>query len=171
MKKIFCFMAMTFCFFSLKAENTAFEQLAAVENSYIEEVLADNYFATSKFTDRDYLISTFIAENQKKFYPVDLVMLKDDLQNMSETELMTLASTNFKDPTVSMVLSVLLGGLGADRFYIGNPGLGVLKLITGGGLGIWWIIDMCIIMDKTKEANKKELAETLTLQNAMLGNK
>lgn len=171
MKKIFCFMAMTFCFFSLKAENTAFEQLAAVGNSYIEEVLADNYFATSKFTDRDYLISTFIAENQKKFYPADLIMLKDDLQNMSETELMTLASTNFKDPTVSMVLSVLLGGLGADRFYIGNPGLGVLKLITGGGLGIWWIIDMCIIMDKTKEANKKELAETLTLQNAMLGNK
>ena len=53
MKKIFCFMAMTFCFFSLKAENTAFEQLAAVENSYIEEVLADNYFATSKFTDHD----------------------------------------------------------------------------------------------------------------------
>jgi TM2 domain-containing membrane protein YozV len=90
---------------------------------------------------------------------------------MSETELMTLASTNFKDPTVSMVLSVLLGGLGVDRFYIGNPGLGVLKLITGGGLGVWWIVDMCIIMDKTKEANKKELAETLTLQNAMLGNK
>ena len=72
MKKIFCFMAMTFCFFSLKAENTAFEQLAAVENSYIEEVLAVNYFATSKFTDQDYLISTFIAENQQEFPDFEL---------------------------------------------------------------------------------------------------
>lgn len=171
MKKILTLMAMTFCFFSLKAENAGFEPIASVENSYIEEVLADNYLVTSKLTDRDYLISTFIAENQRRFYPADMIMLKDDLQTMSDTELITLASTNFKNPTVSMVLSVLLGGLGADRFYIGNPGLGVLKLITGGGLGIWWIVDMCIIMDKTKEANKKELAETLMLQNAMLGSK
>lgn len=170
MKKIFTIMAMAFCFFSLKAENAGFEPLASVENSYIEEVLADNFLVTSRLTDRDYLISTFIAENQKKFYPADMIMLKEDLQNMSDTELMTLASTNFKDPTVSMVLSVLLGGLGADRFYIGNPGLGVLKLITGGGFGIWWIVDMCIIMDKTKKANKKELSETLMFQKAMLGN-
>lgn len=162
-------MSMTFCFFSLKAENAGeFEPLAAVEDSYIETVLADNHFATSKLTDRDYLISTFIAENQRRFYPADLIMLKEDLQNMSDTELITLASTNFKDPTVSMVLSVLLGGLGVDRFYIGNPGLGVLKLITGGGMGIWWIVDMCIIVDKTKEANRKELSETLALQKAML---
>lgn len=171
MKKILMIMAMTFCFCSLRAENACFEKLAPVDNSYLEEVLTDNFFVTSRLTDRDYLISTFIAENQKRFYPADLIMLKDDLMTMSDTKLFTLATTNFKDPTISLVLSVLLGELGADRFYIGNPGLGVLKLITGGGFGIWWIIDMCIIMDKTKKANRKELAETLSLQKAMFGSR
>jgi len=40
-----------------------------------------------------------------------------------------------------MILSWLLGYLGADRFYKGQIGWGVLKLVTLGGVGIWWIID------------------------------
>ena len=42
---------------------------------------------------------------------------------------------------IVMILSWLLGYLGADRFYKGQILWGVLKLITFGGGGIWWIID------------------------------
>lgn len=47
-----------------------------------------------------------------------------------------------KDKTLALILSVLLGGLGVDRFYLGYTGMGVLKLLTGGCFGILWIIDI-----------------------------
>ena len=53
--------------------------------------------------------------------------------------------TSDKDWTTLLILSVLLGGLGVDRFYAGHIGLGVLKLLTVGGCGIWAIIDIIMV--------------------------
>jgi TM2 domain-containing membrane protein YozV len=45
----------------------------------------------------------------------------------------------------TLILSIFFGGLGIDRFYLGYVGLGILKLITGGAFGIWWLIDIILI--------------------------
>lgn len=50
-----------------------------------------------------------------------------------------------KNKTTALILSILLGSLGIDRFYLGYTGLGILKLITGGGFGIWWLVDIILI--------------------------
>lgn len=50
-----------------------------------------------------------------------------------------------KSKTTTLILAILLGGLGVDRFYVGKTGTGILKLLTGGGLGLWWLIDIILI--------------------------
>lgn len=47
-----------------------------------------------------------------------------------------------KSKTTALILSILLGGLGIDRFYLGYAGMGILKLLTGGCFGVLWIIDI-----------------------------
>lgn len=58
-----------------------------------------------------------------------------------------------KDPTTLLLISIFIGGLGIDRFMIGDTGMGILKLLTGGCCGVLTIIDWFTISKKTKELN------------------
>lgn len=61
---------------------------------------------------------------------------------------------------VALLLSIFLGSLGIDRFYLGHIGLGILKLLTLGGCYIWWIIDIILIATgKVRDANGQPLAQ------------
>ena len=50
-----------------------------------------------------------------------------------------------KEWLVTLLLCIFVGGLGIHRFYVGKMGTGVAMLLTGGGCGIWWLIDVIMI--------------------------
>jgi TM2 domain-containing membrane protein YozV len=63
-----------------------------------------------------------------------------------------------KSFTTALLLSFFLGGIGVDRFYLGYTGLGVAKLLTLGGCGIWALIDFIMIaMRKVPSADGRPL--------------
>jgi len=47
--------------------------------------------------------------------------------------------------STAFILSILLGGFGVDRFYLGHTGWAVFKLVSFGGLGVWTFIDFVLI--------------------------
>ena len=82
-----------------------------------------------------------------------LATLKKGLSNEERMQFDMQMSAQRKSPTTALILSIFLGGLGIDRFYIGDIGLGVGKLLTLGGLGIWALVDWFLIMRATRRRN------------------
>lgn len=98
-------------------------------------------------------VDMFIMTNNKYFPETQIPIIRDRLLMCDESRSMMVQAMQFKDPTTSLLLSLFLGGWGIDRFYIGDTGIGVGKLLTCGGLGIWALIDLFLIMGATREKN------------------
>lgn len=81
--------------------------------------------------------------------------LKKDLSNDERMQFDMQYAGQRKNPTTALILGLFLGALGIDRFYIGHIGLGVGKLLTLGGLGVWQIIDWFLIMGATRRRNNQ----------------
>ncbi len=106
-------------------------------------------------------VDMFIMSNGKSFESHHLMQIRDRLVALDDSKWSILQIIQFKDPTVMLIVSLLAGSLGIDRFLIGDTGLGIGKLLTCGGLGIWAIIDWFLIMGATREKNLIKLQQVL----------
>lgn len=106
-------------------------------------------------------VDMFIMTNGKFFESHQILQIKDRLLAADDSKWAIVQSIQFKDPTISLVISILGGNLGIDRFFIGDIGLGVGKLLTCGGLGIWAIVDWFLIMGATKQKNFEKIQAAL----------
>ena len=102
-------------------------------------------------------VDMYIANNAKCFPPAKVFLIKEKLESADDSKFLVLSGIGLKDPTMILVVSILLGGMGIDRFMLGDIGMGVLKLLTGGVCGILTIIDWFTIMGKAKEKNFQDV--------------
>ena len=103
----------------------------------------------SSFTD------SFLSANTANFPSEQLPSLRQRLSQLDDSQAnQVIAAANVKSPTTALILSIFLGTLGVDRFYIGHIGLGVAKLLLAWlTFGIWTIVDWFLIINATKKAN------------------
>lgn len=85
----------------------------------------------------------------------EIAVLKKVMTNDERLQFDVQYSGKRKSPGTAVALSVLLGMAGVDRFYIGDIGLGVFKLVTIGGLGIFYLFDWFLISGATRRNNLK----------------
>lgn len=82
-------------------------------------------------------------------------------QKTNNTDSLSLENTHTASErryATAVLFSLFLGNLGVDRFYMGYVGLGILKLITFGGLGIWALVDLFLILTgNLRDSNGREL--------------
>ncbi len=89
------------------------------------------------------------------------IYLKNSLEKADENAYENLSICKIYNPTVVLLLSLFLGFLGVDRFFIGDIGLGVAKLLFGWlTFGIWPLVD---IFCSYKKAKEKNLTNIITL--------
>lgn len=106
-------------------------------------------------------VDMFIMSNAKYFESYQLNAIRDRLIAMDDSKWVMISTLQLKDPTTSLIVSILVGTLGVDRFIIGDTGLGIGKLLTCGGLGIWTVIDWFMIQSATKEKNMQKIQQFL----------
>lgn len=98
-------------------------------------------------------VNMYIVTNEKYFPQGNIPFLRQKLMELGEDKMNYLYAVDLKDPTIYLLISIFVGSWGVDRFMMGDVGMGVLKLLTGGLCGILWVYDMVTIMGSVKEQN------------------
>ena len=106
-------------------------------------------------------VDMFLMSHAKHFESHHISEIRESILKLDDSKLLELQSLPIKDPTTMLLVSLFGGAFGIDRFMIGDTGLGVGKLLTCGGFGIWSVVDWFMIMGKTREKNYKKLLEIL----------
>jgi TM2 domain-containing membrane protein YozV len=97
--------------------------------------------------------------NGKFFESHQIQNLRERLLNLDDSKWAALQAVPLKDPQTSLIISLFLGNYGVDRFYIGDTGAGIGKLLTCGGVGIWTIIDWFSIQSATRKKNLEKIQQ------------
>jgi TM2 domain-containing membrane protein YozV len=86
-------------------------------------------------------------------YHFALLSIFNSLPETKRDEFIRLFAGRTTSPSVVYGFSVWLGVFGIDRFVLGQPVLGVVKLLTLGGFYIWYLVDLFLVAGKAREKN------------------
>ncbi|MDR2728171.1 MAG: TM2 domain-containing protein [Chitinispirillales bacterium] len=106
-------------------------------------------------------LDIWLASNQKFFSAKAIPFIRERIAQMPESKTNLLDSVEFKNPKRLLLVSLLAGEFGVDRFMLGHIGLGFLKLCTFGGLFAWAFAERFTIQSMTRELNFKNLMQII----------
>ena len=107
------------------------------------------------------VIHNLICVGNKVSYE-QLHQIKCALEEKTQDVNLSYLTDELRSPTTTALLSAFLGGFGIDRFYIGDIGLGIGKLLLGWlTLGLWPLIDIFISHGKCTDKNFAQIMDVI----------
>lgn len=106
-------------------------------------------------------VDMYLMTQAKFFEGHQISAVRDKLIALDDSKFVMMSALNLKDPTTILIVSLLAGALGIDRFMLGDTGLGIGKLLTCGGLGVWTIVDWFLVMGRAREINFQKVMTML----------
>lgn len=106
-------------------------------------------------------MNMFFMSHNDKFPEEQMPMIRERLLYLDDNKWSAAYAVQYKDPLIALLISVFVGEFGVDRFYLGQNTLGLIKLFTCGGCGVWAIVDLFLIMKAAREENANNLLQAI----------
>lgn len=106
-------------------------------------------------------VEQYIMTHRRYFPTEKITYLEDKLTSADKQTFSSVLAAELKSPIKLLLVSLFLGTFGVDRFMIGEPKMGILKLSTAGVCGTLTIIDWFSIFHKTKNINFNHIMSLL----------
>ena len=101
-----------------------------------------------------------MLKNGECFDSATIFDIQTKLEQLDDSKGMTLMGLEFQKPTFILIIAILLGW---ERFFLDDIGLGVVKVITCYGCGIWWLVDIFSAKRRTYRYNYNKLNTALMM--------
>ena len=106
------------------------------------------------------LVQAFMLKNGDCFDMMAIQDVQNKLTEIDDSKSALLMSLSLQKPTVILIIAIVLGW---ERFFLDDIGMGVVKVITCYGCGIWWLVDIFSAQKRAYDYNYKKFNETLML--------
>ena len=106
------------------------------------------------------LVQAFLLKNGECFDMIVLQDVQQKLADLDDSKSALLMGLSLQNPTLMLIIAIILGW---ERFFLDDIGLGIIKVITCYGGGVWWLIDIFTAQRRTYEYNYNKFNEVLML--------
>ena len=104
--------------------------------------------------------SIWLGSNTNLFHKKDEKQLSEMVVKLTNEQFLNVTK-HLKKPQTMILVSILLGVFGVDRFLLGDIKMGIIKLMTFGGLFVLWVIDIFTTYGRTKTYNFNKINDML----------
>lgn len=104
------------------------------------------------------MVQAFLLKNGECFDMMAIQDVQNRLSELDDSKSALVMSMNLQNPTIMLIIAIILGW---ERFFLDDIALGILKVITCYGCGIWWLVDIFTVKNRTYKYNYYKFNQTL----------